>query len=184
MKSVIENNPVAIAALDTEDVVHMCNPAFERLFQYRREDVLGRSLADLVVPREHMGEQEAARARVRRGQTSNTMGRRRRKDGTPVDVEVIAAPLIGEGQVARGALVLYRDITESKRAAEALLSAKEAAESASRAKSDFLANMSHEIRTPMNGIIGMTELALDTDLTTEQREYLTLVKTSADSLLH
>ncbi len=82
-----------------------------------------------------------------------------------------------------GIMGIGRDITTLKLAELEALKAREAAETASRAKSEFLANMSHEIRTPLNGVLGMTELALETAVSSEQREYLETAKNSADSLL-
>ncbi|MCK5544315.1 MAG: response regulator [Desulfobulbaceae bacterium] len=105
-----------------------------------------------------------------------------RMDGTGFSVEYVSTPLVADGKTI-GAVVVFRDYTERLKTEKARLEAVDAAEQANRLKSEFLANMSHEVRTPMNGIIGMTDLVLKTDLSLKQREYLDMVKISADNLL-
>jgi len=118
-----------------------------------------------------------------RGIATETHFRITRPDGSMRWMRCRAFPLRNpSGQVYRvGSLV--EDVTERRQFEEELRGAKEAAEAANRAKDDFLANVSHEIRTPMNAILGMTELALDTLLTEDQRQYLQTVKSAADNLL-
>ena len=179
-------------ALDQHAIVSITDPAgtilyandrFCQISGYERSELLGQNHR-IVNSGQHPAELfrdlwgTISLGQVWHGEICN-----RAKDGHFYWVNATIVPLLdGQGRPEQY-IGIRTDITDRKQAENELLLAKEAAESASRAKSDFLANMSHEIRTPMNGIIGMTELALDTALTEEQRDYLGIVKSSAESLL-
>ena len=182
LNSLVDSLPVGVVLTDSGSNVLMCNPAFEKLFGYRQSNIAGHPVFHLLGSGELRAQMEDSHREVMGGKPTRKTTRRMRSDGSVVDVEVFGVPVMRDGKTSE-VMVIYYDLTERKRADEALLRAKEAAEQANRAKSEFLANMSHEIRTPMNGIIGMTELVLDTELDSEQREQLNLAKASADSLL-
>ncbi|HYS60029.1 MAG TPA: response regulator [Gemmatimonadales bacterium] len=181
LDALIASTPVAIAVLDDQRVVRSVNPAFEGLFGYSAAEVVGAGIDGLIVPEALRSESSELETRVRRGEVVRVELERMRKDGRRIQVRLSAAAVRA---AADGALVaLYEDISDRKAAEAAMREARDLAERVARARSAFLANMSHEIRTPMNAVLGFVELVLDTELASEQRRALELVRTSSEALL-
>lgn len=154
------------------------------LLGYSEADLLGMKFTDVTAPVDVEVSRKAAE-RLLSGEAEHTQfdKRYRHRSGTLVYCDTSISLVRDTHDRPLFFVAHVTDIGARKETEAQLQRAKTAAEEASRLKSEFLANMSHEIRTPMNGIIGMTELALETQLTPEQSEYLHLVKNSADSLL-
>ncbi len=176
LESLSSITPAAVVVLDADEQVTDWNPAAAELFGYSAEEAVGRPIDDLVFGETGREEGREIIAEAMRDGRAQRITRRRRRDGTLVDVELILVPLTVDGSRV-GFLGVYHDVTELQRA-------RQEAEAATQAKSAFLATMSHEIRTPMNAVIGMTDLLLGTELTGEQREFAEVVRSSGDALLH
>lgn len=175
-------SPSFIVISETESGRYVeSNEAFSRLTGYSREELLGRTALGLGIWADPGQRRELAAGIARDGGFIGRDIRIRTRSGEVRDVLLSAERIEIDGRSCTIASGL--DITEHKRLETELQQAKEAAEAASRAKSDFLANMSHEIRTPMNGVIGMTELALLVCKEPRTREYLEMVKQSGKALL-
>jgi PAS domain S-box-containing protein len=172
-ESLVQNSPVAIVSVDIDGKVSSWNPAAERLFGYSQAEALSCNLDVLTTTIPEMLEEAKDFTREMKGRTSfiSTITRRGRRDGAVVEVEVLAAP-VDEKDPYAGSLAIYHNITELKRAEQELQEAKEAAESANRAKSTFLANMSHELRTPLNAVIGYSEMLIEDAEEQGQEEFI------------
>ena len=170
-------------AFIVDRVMLRCNRKLEEIFGYGSGELIGQTTRcwypdDATYA--HVGQEVAEALTV--GEAYRAERRLVRKDGTQFLARMTAQAL-DRTDPAKGLVGMVEDITAEYEAAEALRLAKEAAETATRAKSDFLANMSHEIRTPMNAIIGMAHLALNTDLTPHQRDYIRKIQSSGQHLL-
>jgi PAS domain S-box-containing protein len=183
--SVVQSSTDLIGFASLEGSVFFLNPAGRQILGLDKDEPMVVSVSDYVMDEDRERFRERVLPAVARdGRWEGETRFKHMKTGAPVPMWQSIFFVTEHGTNRRTALgTISRDMTERKREEHELRAAKEAAEAASRAKSEFLANMSHEIRTPMNGILGMTALALDTDISPEQREYLGMVKSSADSLL-
>jgi PAS domain S-box-containing protein len=198
-RAILDSAGYSVISTSPDGLILMFNAAAEGMTGYKAAEVVGKfspllihDLAEVEKRARQLSAElgrpvppgfEVFVAKARIGQPDEHEWTYVRKDGTRLPVLLSVTSVRDERGVILGFMGIASDITQRKRAEFQLQQATLAAESASRAKGEFLANMSHEIRTPMNAVIGMTELALGTELTREQRGYLMAVRHSATDLL-
>jgi len=180
LATIVEQSSEAIWTKDLGGVITSWNSGAAAMFGYPPAEALGRALD---VGESTPQEEEVRTRRLLSGEKFSYETRAVTRSGAPIEIQVAVAPLVDDANQCIGKIAVARDVTQHKRSEEALRLAREAAEAANHAKSSFLARMSHEIRTPMNGVLGMTELLLETGLSSTQRKYAETVQRSGKNLL-
>jgi two-component system, sensor histidine kinase and response regulator len=182
LQSILATSNEGFWWINNDAVTLAVNDAMCHILNRPREEILGRTVFEFLDAENHSIMKEQLRRRAT-GETGVYEIAVSRPDGSSVPCLFHATPFRDKNGVKTGSFAMVTDIIDRKRMELELIDARNKAESATRAKGDFLANMSHEIRTPMNAIMGMTHLALKTDLTPKQRDYLNKIQLSANSLL-
>jgi two-component system sensor histidine kinase/response regulator len=184
-RSIFENAQIGISFFNIDTQVISPNRALQEMLGYTENELSHLARWDEISHPDERASCAERYAELVQGKREKNQWEQRlvRKDGRIATTSVRFSLLRDATGRPQYVAALQEDITERKRLEAELVTAKEIAEAATKAKSDFLANMSHEIRTPMNAILGMTHLALKTDLTPKQRDYLTKTKTAAQTLL-
>lgn len=190
MAAVVASSDDAILSYSLDGNIITWNQGAEKIFGYPFEEVSGKHIT-LLLPKHLIQEETDIIDQIKRGKLiHNYETIRLRKDGTPIPVSLTVSPIKDKSGSIAGIAKISRDITKQKEAEARIIAinknleeAKHAAELANRTKSQFLANMSHEIRTPLNAVIGLSHLALKTDLTPKQADYLNKIQSSSESLL-
>jgi PAS domain S-box-containing protein len=183
-RGTFENAGVGIAHSDFDGRWLRLNEKLCTIVGYSREELLRKTFRDITHP-DDLPESLDQLARLVRGEITGYALEKRylRKDGSPVWINLAISLQHDAAGAPAYIIAIVEDISERKRLEAELRQAKEAAEAASRAKSEFLAHVSHEVRTPLNAILGMNELALDVAVTDQQRKCLTVVQSATEGLL-
>jgi protein-histidine pros-kinase len=184
-RGLLEAAPDAIVIVDADGIITLMNAQSERMFGYRRSELIG-SPIEVLVPERFSGDHAGHRSRYTEDPAPRSMGIGLelfavRKDGTELPVEISLSPLHTETGLLVTAAI--RDVTERRRVEEESRSAKQEAERANLAKSDFLSRMSHELRTPLNAILGFGQLLEMERLTNRQEESLHQIMKAGRHLL-
>ncbi|WP_426342368.1 response regulator [Pseudoduganella sp. S-14] len=186
ISTVVDSVGEGIITIDEQGRIETFNRAASEIFGYSAQEVVGAGI-QMLMPESIRAAHQHGMRRFLSGGEPHVIGKGAvelpalRKDGTLFTVELSISAIRDEGKYRF--VGVLRDVTELKKSQEALREAVNEAQAANAAKSSFLANMSHELRTPMNAVLGMAHLMTTTPLSLEQRRYLTMLRTSGQSLL-